>query len=401
MAYILGAYFGIPRGEAGLRILWHSVSPICNTGYGIITRKMLPLVRDRGHFVRIATRHVDHPWQTWNGFEIFEGINLDHVNEMLEDEAFDIIFTLWDIWQMDGKTHFPKEKWVAYIPIDAQCIPVRLANVAVKTSTQIAMSRHGMGELQKLGLNPRYGPHGVFTEEYHPKPEARQRQREIWGLKDKNFLIGAVGLNYGDDRKGFFPLMQAFRIFHERHPEARLYIHTHWPGILNGTVKYHQIATALGIDKWITVPNQQYYDMGRISREQLATIYNTFDVFCLPTRGEGFGLPTVEAQACGVPAIVTDNTTGPELCASGWLIQVDELDDMYWTLNQGWRWEPRPSEVLKQLEIAYEEWRIGGDKWRGRKKQAENVGQSYAWEMIWNKYWIPIFEHIEKTYGTR
>jgi len=45
----------------------------------------------------------------------------------------------------------------------------------------------------------------------------------------------------------------------------------------------------------------------------LATIYNSFDVFALPTMGEGFGLPILESQACGVPALATDCSACSEL----------------------------------------------------------------------------------------
>jgi len=45
----------------------------------------------------------------------------------------------------------------------------------------------------------------------------------------------------------------------------------------------------------------------------LATVYNAFDVFALPTMGEGFGLPILESQACGVPAVVTDCSACTEL----------------------------------------------------------------------------------------
>ena len=45
----------------------------------------------------------------------------------------------------------------------------------------------------------------------------------------------------------------------------------------------------------------------------MANLYNCMDVFVLPTAGEGFGIPTVEAMACGVPICVTNYTTGYEL----------------------------------------------------------------------------------------
>ena len=43
-----------------------------------------------------------------------------------------------------------------------------------------------------------------------------------------------------------------------------------------------------------------------VDTKTLASIYNLFDVYIQPANSEGFGLPIVEAAACGVPVMATD-----------------------------------------------------------------------------------------------
>lgn len=51
---------------------------------------------------------------------------------------------------------------------------------------------------------------------------------------------------------------------------------------------------------------------GFISPETLALWYNSAEVFIYPSVFEGFGLPVLEALACGLPALVSDASSLPE-----------------------------------------------------------------------------------------
>jgi glycosyltransferase involved in cell wall biosynthesis len=55
---------------------------------------------------------------------------------------------------------------------------------------------------------------------------------------------------------------------------------------------------------------------GHIPDEQLVQLYNAATVFALPSLYEGFGLPALEAQACGVPAVVSNRGALPELAGA-------------------------------------------------------------------------------------
>jgi glycosyltransferase involved in cell wall biosynthesis len=55
---------------------------------------------------------------------------------------------------------------------------------------------------------------------------------------------------------------------------------------------------------------------GSVSDDELAFVYSMACVFCFPSFAEGFGLPPLEAMASGVPVVVSDTTSLPEVCGN-------------------------------------------------------------------------------------
>ena len=80
--------------------------------------------------------------------------------------------------------------------------------------------------------------------------------------------------------------------------------------------KFPNFAQQYGIEEYLMPPLMGTLDAGQaLSEKGMANLYNCMDVFVLPTAGEGFGIPTLEAMSCGVPICVTNYTTGYELIA--------------------------------------------------------------------------------------
>ena len=50
-----------------------------------------------------------------------------------------------------------------------------------------------------------------------------------------------------------------------------------------------------------------------IGRNDMVKLFQIADCHVLATSGEGFGIPSAEAMSCGLPIILPDNSTGPEL----------------------------------------------------------------------------------------
>lgn len=70
--------------------------------------------------------------------------------------------------------------------------------------------------------------------------------------------------------------------------------------------------------------------LGYVADEHLPLLYGRAEAFALPSLAEGFGLPVLEAMACGTPVICSDNTALPEI-AGGASRLVPALDVEAWT----------------------------------------------------------------------
>lgn len=69
--------------------------------------------------------------------------------------------------------------------------------------------------------------------------------------------------------------------------------------------------------------------LGRVSDDELVSLYSGADAFIYPSFYEGFGLPPLEAQACGCPVIVSDAASLPEVCRDSALYcQPHDIDDI-------------------------------------------------------------------------
>lgn len=56
--------------------------------------------------------------------------------------------------------------------------------------------------------------------------------------------------------------------------------------------------------------------LGYVSERELVSLYNLAELFCYPSLYEGFGLPVLEAMACGTPVVASNRSSIPEVAGS-------------------------------------------------------------------------------------
>ncbi len=93
----------------------------------------------------------------------------------------------------------------------------------------------------------------------------------------------------------------------------------------------------VGQPAWLAAPilaaadaRPYVHRLGFVADGDLPALYRQADVFAFPSLYEGFGLPPLEAMACGTPVIASTSSSVPEVVGDAGLL-VDPLDVPGWT----------------------------------------------------------------------
>ncbi|ABU59017.1 glycosyltransferase family 4 protein [Roseiflexus castenholzii] len=186
---------------------------------------------------------------------------------------------------------------------------VRLVARAARQTTQIiAISQHSAGDIihhlgccaARVTVTPL-----AAGAQFHPRDRACA-EREVaarYGVTPP-FVYYVGGL---DARKNLATLVHAFaRMRYAGGPPATLVIAGRAPGSDPRMFPdLDAMIASAGADSFVRRIDVPY--------EDAPLLYSAATVFAFPSRYEGFGLPPLEAMACGAPVIVADATSLPEV----------------------------------------------------------------------------------------
>ena len=305
----------------------------------------------------------------------------------------DLLFTLCDPFGLQKSAaagDLAQLNVAHWFPVDTN--PLGEGDVAVLRDGQgipVAMSQFGAQVLRAEGADPLYCPHAVDTKVFKPGDQAPFRDT-VPGIGSDTFLIGINGMNRDPLRKSFSEQMLAFSRFHSRHPDSFLALHT--SPVNNPGLNLKSLAERLGIGAVVTFPDQYAYDMAMITAEQMAVWYQGLDLLSICSYGEGFGIPLIEAQACGVPVVTTDASAMSELCGGGWLVS----GTPFWSSGHNAWWKrPDASDIEQAYEAAYQARAEG----RMPEKPAYDFAQQYDIDRVFETYMVPALKEIEERIG--
>lgn len=377
------------------KTLWHSVAPWCGTGYGQQTAIFAPKIAalDDRDLAISAYWGLNDSKLEWNGITVYPGENMHSLYLPMWVDRHGAggrvqVITLMDVWPPQFREVIKglDADVACWAPVDHKPCPPRVAEFFHQTGARpIAMSRFGEAELRQAGLDPLYVPHGVDTKIF--RPYDRADIRSAYDMPDDAFIVGMVAGNNGNapSRKAFPEALIAFSEFRRNHTDAMLYLHTELTGS-----KLHGVNLPPLFDEFEIPPESvRFTHQGMlaegIAAEVMGPLYACFDVLLNPSYGEGFGIPIVEAQACGTPVIVTDWTSMTELCGAGWLVSGEPRRD---NQQAAFYMPPAVGDIVDKLEQAYEHA-------AGLREQAREFALAYDADRVFAEHWLPTLAALD------
>ena len=354
-------------GRKPLRILWGSEQPTRPTGYATVTRELVKRLVKKGHEVFVMgwdyngepMKHEEgwtmvHAGIGGFGSETIAGAGsptvLDMHLEQLKPDLYISLIDLWFIGHAVVSTNRTQTPYIAYLPIDGYPVSYAWKDILKMLHTPLWMSEFGRDIFSEfindfssdgngdeglkdpvldryIGGSGEVLLHGIDADVFKPMTdEQRKSAKEKLGLK-WDFTLLHVGRN--TNRKQIPRLINAFREFWIRNDKpfnVGMILHVGDPTDSTGMGGWNlpQLIKEAGLESQIAFSDTTTNPLFGLSREELAMLYGLADVHVLATGGEGFGVPSAEAMACGTPIILPDNSTGPELIGNdnerGWLV---------------------------------------------------------------------------------
>lgn len=228
---------------------------------------------------------------------LFPGVDLFHATDHLLPRLSQVksVFTLHDlVFRFYPETHMPLNRWFLTLMMP-RFLQAADAVIAVSECTKRdAIRLYGVDESKIRviyeGVNPcfRLAP-----------SEAISAVRQNHNLPEHFILsVGTI-----EPRKNLNTLLAAYRALRHRGAEFKLVIVGKKGWLYQG---FFRRLRELGLEDEVIFP-------GFVPDDDLPALYSAADLFVFPSLYEGFGLPLLEAMACGTPVVTSDVSSLPEI----------------------------------------------------------------------------------------
>lgn len=273
-------------------LVWISDSPLTGSGFGTVTYEMTRRLSNYRIFI-LSLGYSGIPIKTQPGIEIMPLSSEMQVNYYMDKLKPDYTIVHHSFFLLEKMRNIElKGKRILYIPVEGDPLPLAYKSLLTNWDMIITPSVYSQTVLKNAEIEAKVVPHGVDSQFYMPT-------QHDW----KEIRFGYIGMN--DFRKQIPRIMEAY---------AKL-----GKGILtiaspnDGYYKLTAEAKNLNISPIFI--ERKLYGLP-LTKENLREFYQSLTINVTAST-EGFGLPALEAAACGVCNICLDHGASREIMGPG------------------------------------------------------------------------------------
>lgn len=134
----------------------------------------------------------------------------------------------------------------------------------------------------------------IDSEEFRFNPEIRKNIREEFGISEKEVLLGNVGRITTQKNHNF--LLEIFAAYHLKNPRSKLLL----VGDGEDREKIEKRTQELGVEEYVIFTGV---------RNDISKLLQAMDLFVFPSLYEGLPVTVIEAQASGLPCVISNTIT--------------------------------------------------------------------------------------------
>ena len=337
------------------KVLFVSESPWYSTGYSVYTTEVLNRLSKQSH-LEIAQLGIyagkndpninNYPWKIYPNKPEKDHPNYAAYssptaqfgdftyNEVLIDFMPDVVMDIRDWWMIEFEQRSPFRdfyNWAIMPTVDAAPQNNQWIATYEDADAVFAYSEFGRDTLQNQSDNIKFSGIAPPAASENFKPVAsRADHKASFGVHPESIIVGTVMRN--QKRKLYPDLFKAFRDFLNATDKNNVYLyaHTYYPdigwqipdlldqyGLSNRVLFTYKCKHCNAVTSDFFQDSLQYCKRcnkfknqlvginNKMSEEDLASIYNLFDVYVQYANSEGFGMPQLEAAYSGLPVIST------------------------------------------------------------------------------------------------
>ncbi len=298
-----------------MKIAYVSDFDMSGSGYFNLSTPLCDGLSELGHEIKVVGmgyRGQEHHHK----FSIIPCHDFQEVNALISNLVnlwgFDVLIVALDITIQEQliRAMPPNKpfKYVGIMPIESDPLCLPLAMVLMQMDKAFVISKFGTDEARKVGVNVEYLEIGIDSESWRPPTEEeRNKLRHSMMFEDDAFIVLTVADN--QERKNLSKGLQIFAEFAQDKPNAKYILVTREHNLIGWRLR--DLGQEYGINDKLII-----FERG-LDFKKLWSIYAMSDVFFLPTKAEGFGMPLLEAMSMGIPCIGTNCTAVAELLGEG------------------------------------------------------------------------------------